>query len=85
MKCPGELFDGLLPDAVLYVQVVLGHVDVRVTDDALDGRQIHAESLHLRHVGVSAVLPQGWPPMPCGTDPGSEWDCTGCLSFGLPR
>lgn len=56
MKCPGELFDALLPDAVLYVQVVLGHVDVRMTDDALDGRQIHAESLHLRHVGVSAGM-----------------------------
>ena len=47
MKYPGELFDGLLPDAVLYVQVVLGHVDVCVTDDALDSCQIHADGLHL--------------------------------------
>ena len=47
MKCVGELFDGLLTDAVLHVQVMLRHVDIRVADDALNGSQINAEGLHL--------------------------------------
>jgi len=38
------------------VEVVLSHVNVGVAYDALDGRQIDAKGLHLRHIGVSAAM-----------------------------
>ena len=48
--------DGLLPDAVLHMEIMLGHIHVGVAYDALDGREIHAQSLHLRYIGVSARM-----------------------------
>lgn len=38
------------------MQVMLGHVDLRVTHDALDGLQVHAQVLHLRNIGVPAAM-----------------------------
>ena len=36
------------------MQVMLGHVDIRMAYDALDRRQIHAQRLKLRYIGVAA-------------------------------
>ena len=35
---------------------MLSHVDVRVTDDALNGREVNTQSLHLRHIGMTAAV-----------------------------
>ena len=50
----GKAADSLLSDAVLHVEIVLGHIHIGVSYDALDGGKVHAQRLHLRYIGVSA-------------------------------
>ena len=38
------------------MQIVLRHVQIRVTHHALDRRQVHAQRLKLTHIGVSAGM-----------------------------
>ena len=38
------------------MQIMLRHVQVRVPHHALDGCQLNAQSLHLRHVGMPAGM-----------------------------
>ena len=53
-KCFGKAADGLLPDAVLHMEIMLSHIHIGVAYDALDSREIHAQRLHLRYISVSA-------------------------------
>lgn len=46
--------DGFLSDTVLHVQIMLSHIHISVTYDALNGGKVHAQRLHLRYIGVSA-------------------------------
>ena len=46
--------DGFLPDAILHMEIMLGHIHIGVAYDALNGGKIHAQRLHLRYIGVSA-------------------------------
>ena len=41
---------------LLHMQIVPGHIDFCVTDDILDGLNVHAQSLHLRNKGVPAAM-----------------------------
>ena len=43
------------------MKIMFGHVHVCVTDDALDGGQIHAQGLHLAHVSVAAAVRRQYP------------------------
>ena len=43
------------------MEVMLGHVHVRVTDDALNGSEVNAQSLHLRHVSMTATVGRQYP------------------------
>ena len=38
------------------MQIVLGHIQIRVADQTLDDRKVHPERLHLRDVGVAAGM-----------------------------
>lgn len=51
-----EPCDGVLTYAVLHVEVMLGHVDVRVTDDALDRSEVNTQGLYLADVGMPAGM-----------------------------
>ena len=51
-----EPVDGVLPDGFLYVEIVLRHADIGMSDDALDGSQVHTKRLHLDDIGVSAAV-----------------------------
>ena len=46
--------DGILPDRVLYVEVVLRHANIGVSHDTLDGGQVHTQCHHLADKGMSA-------------------------------
>ena len=48
--------DSFLPDAILHVEVMLSHIHVGVSYDALNGGKVHAQRLHLRYIGVSARM-----------------------------
>ena len=51
-----EAFYGLLTDVILHMEIMLGHVDIGVSDDALDRGQVYAQGLHLGHIGVTAAV-----------------------------
>lgn len=51
-----KLFDGSLPDRLLYVQIVFGHIYVCMTDNTLNSGQVYTKRLHLRHIGVSTAV-----------------------------
>ena len=38
------------------MEIMLSHLGVGVAYDALDGLNIHAQRLHLRHIGVTAAV-----------------------------
>lgn len=38
------------------MEIMLSHLGVGVAYDALDGLDIHAQRLHLRHIGVAAAV-----------------------------
>ena len=38
------------------MEIMLSHLGVGVAYDALDGLDIHAQCLHLRHIGVAAAV-----------------------------
>ena len=40
----------------LHMQIVPGHIDFCVTDDILDGLNVHAQCLHLRNKGMPAAM-----------------------------
>ena len=42
-----EALYGILADEILYMEIMLRHIGVGVAYDALDGLDIHAQSLHL--------------------------------------
>jgi hypothetical protein len=46
----------LLTDRILNVKIMLGHVHIRVTYDALDRGQIDPQSLKLGDVSVSTAV-----------------------------
>ena len=41
---------------LLHVQIMPRHIDFCVTDDILDGFNVHTQSLHLRNKGMSAAM-----------------------------
>ena len=41
---------------LLHVQIMPRHIDFRVTDDILDGLNVHAQSLHLGHKGMPTAM-----------------------------
>ena len=51
-----EFFYSFLADRILYMKIVLRHINVSVPDNALNGLQINAQCLHLRHIGMAAVV-----------------------------
>ncbi len=52
----GKAAYGLLPDAVLNMEIMLSHIHVGVSYDTLDGREIHAQRLQLADIGMSAAV-----------------------------
>ena len=38
------------------MEIMLSHLGISMTYDALDGLDIHAQRLHLRHIGVAATV-----------------------------
>ena len=38
------------------MEIMLSHLGIGVAYDALDGLDIHAQRLHLRHIGVAAAV-----------------------------
>ena len=38
------------------MEIMLSHLGIGVAYDTLDGRDIHAQCLHLRHIGVAATV-----------------------------
>ena len=40
----------------LNMEIMLSHLGVGMAYDALDGLDIHAQRLHLRHIGVAAAV-----------------------------
>ena len=38
------------------MEIMLSHLGIGVANDALDGLDIHAQRLHLRHIGVAAAV-----------------------------
>ena len=38
------------------MEIMLSHLGIGMAYDALDGLNIHAQRLHLRHIGVAAVV-----------------------------
>ena len=55
-KCFIKAANSFLPDAVLHIEVMLGHIHICVACKALDGGKIYAQRLHLRYIGVSAGM-----------------------------
>ena len=56
-----EPIDGIQSDGFLYVEVMLCHIHIGVTHNALDGGEIHTQCLHLRDVSMAAgVRREGW-------------------------
>ena len=51
-----EQLDRTLPNGFLNMEIMLSHLGVGVAYDALDGLNIHAQRLHLRHIGVAAAV-----------------------------
>ena len=51
-----ECLYGFLFDRALHVQIVLRHIQNRVSDRALDRGEVYAQCLHLRNVGVPAGM-----------------------------
>ena len=62
-----ECLYGFLFDRALHMQIMLRHVQIRIPHHALDGREIHAQGLHLRHVGVTAGMGRQFPDAVKGT------------------
>ena len=56
-KCVGKFLDCGQPYWVLHMQIVLGHIHIRVTDDTLDGSKVNTQHLHLGNVGVPTAMP----------------------------
>ena len=50
----GKATYGFLPDAILHVEIMLSHIHIGVSYDALNGGKVYAQRLHLRYIGVSA-------------------------------
>jgi len=55
-KCVGKFLDCGQPYWVLHMQIVLGHIHIRVTDDTLDGSKVNTQHLHLGNVGVPTAM-----------------------------
>ena len=45
-----------MPNGFLNMEIMLSHLGVGMAYDALDGLDIHAQRLHLRHIGVAAAV-----------------------------
>ena len=44
------------PSGFLNMQIMPGHIDFCVTDDILDGLNVHAQRLHLRNKGMPTAM-----------------------------
>ena len=55
-KCFTESICGFQSFGFLHMQIVPGHIDFCVTDDILDGLNVHAQCLHLRNKGMPAAM-----------------------------
>ena len=55
-KCFTKSICGFQSFGFLHVQIVPGHIDFCVTDNILDGLNVHAQRLHLGHKGMSAAM-----------------------------
>ena len=51
-----EQLDRTLPNGFLNMEIMLSHLGVDMAYDALDGLDVHAQRLHLRHIGVAAAV-----------------------------
>ena len=47
------------------MEIMLSHLGVGMAYDALDGLNIHAQRLHLRHIGVTAAMRCEQADIPC--------------------
>ena len=55
-KCLVEHLHSLLLDRGLHMQVVLCHIQVRMTDHALDRSEVNAQRLHLTDISMAAGM-----------------------------
>lgn len=55
-KCLTKSGNGFLPDGVLHVEIMLGHIQVDMAYNALNRRKIHAQRLHLANVSMAAAV-----------------------------
>ena len=55
-KCFTKSLRGFQSFWFLHMQIVPGHIDFCVTDDILDGLNVHAQRLHLRNKGMPAAM-----------------------------
>ena len=55
-KCVGKFLYCGQPHGILHMQIVLGHIHIRVTDNALDGGKVNTQHLHLGNVGVPTAM-----------------------------
>ena len=51
-----ELLRSRLPDRFLHMEIMLGHINIRMAHNALNRGQIHSQRLHLAHIGVAAGM-----------------------------
>ena len=55
-KCFTKSFRGFQSFWFLHVEIMPGHIDFCVTDDILDGLNVHTQCLHLRNKSVPAAM-----------------------------
>ena len=55
-KCFTKSLRGFQSFWLLHVQIVPGHIDFCVTDDILDGLNVHTQRLHLGHKGMPTAM-----------------------------
>ena len=55
-KCFTKSLCGFQSFGLLHMEIMPGHIDFCVTDDILDGLNVHAQRLHLRYKGMPAAM-----------------------------
>lgn len=51
-KCTAKFFNGVLPNSILHVEIMLRHIYISMSHDTLDGCQDNTEGLHLTITAV---------------------------------
>ena len=55
-KCFTKSIGGFQSFGFLHMQIVPGHIDFCVTDDILDGLNVHTQRLHLGYKGMPTAM-----------------------------